>query len=244
MPHVKKTRPLLILLSFSLVMISCNVQQDISIAVNGSGSTGLMVELEPVFLYYILDLAEAFSDPDSQEEIDIFEIKEIEKQINEKPGAFVKKIVSPNQRTLHISFQYSDLRKLLTAGDDTVQDIITFSSRNGVNKIHFHLEKSNYSNLTDLFPVLKNEVFENLAPQLDEDIPAAEYLDIIEFAMGEDGPGAVMSSEINIKVKVQGRIVSQKGGKVKDGAVLFTIPLLRVCLLNQPLDFEVEYTNK
>lgn len=242
---MKKTRQLFIIFSLlPVIMISCSVQQDITISVSGSGSTDMEVKLEPVFVYYILDLAEAFSDPDDTGEIDIFQIEDIKKQINEKPGASIKKIVSPNQQTLKLSFQFSDIRKLLTSGDEGAQNIITFSTKSGINKIHFHLEKSNYTKLTELFPALKNQVFENLAPQLDEDIPAAEYLDIIEFAMGEDGPGAVMSSEIIVKVTVQGKILSQKGGTVKDDTVLFKIPLLRVCLLNEPLDFEVEYTGK
>ncbi|MBN2533954.1 MAG: hypothetical protein JXB88_13775 [Spirochaetales bacterium] len=240
---MNKIKILFILLGFiPVIFISCGVQQEISISVNGSGSTDLTVELDPVFVYYILDLTEAFSDPGSVEKVDIFKIEEIKKQINEKPGASVKKIASPEQKSLVLSFRFSDIRQLLTPGDKNVRDIISFSTNNNRNRIHFHLEKANYSKLTDLFPVLKNQVFENLAPQVDEDIPAAEYLDIIEFAMGEEGPPAVMSSVITIKVKVQGKIISQKGGTVKDGAVLFRIPLLRVCLLNQPLDFEVEYT--
>jgi hypothetical protein len=233
----------IILCILPVILISCTVQQDISITVNGSGSSDLLVKLEPVFVYYILDLAEAFSDSDDTGKVDIFKLEEIKKQINERPGASVEKIVSPDQKTLELSFQFSDIRKLLTSGDKNVQDIITFSSKKGINTIHFHLEKSNYSSLTDLFPMLKNQVFENLAPQVDEDIPAAEYLDIIEFAMGEDGPGAVKSSDITIKVNVQGKIVSQKGGTVKNNTVLFQIPLLRVCLLNQPLDFEITYTH-
>ena len=59
--------------------------------------------------------------------------------------------------------------------------------------------------------------------------------------MGEDGPDAVLSSFINIKVKVNGKLVSQKGGTIKDGIVWFEIPLLRVCLLNDALDFEIAY---
>jgi hypothetical protein len=232
----------LVVFIFSVLTISCQVKQDISITLNGSGSSDLTVELEPVFVYYILDLAEAFSDPDETESIDVFELEEIKKQINERPGATVNKISSPDQRTLQLSFSFSDIRELLASGDDDVRDIISFSTTKGVNRIHFHLEKSNYSRLTNLFPLLKNQVFENLAPQVNEDIPAAEYLEIIEFAMGEDGPVAVQASDIIIKVKIQGTVVSQKGGTVKNNTVLFQVPLLRVCLLNQPLDFEIEYT--
>lgn len=227
-----------------LLFTSCQVRQDVAITLNGSGTSDLTVELQPVFVYYILDLAEAFSDKDKVEDIDIFEIEEIKKQINARPGASVKKISSPNQQTLKVSFQFSDIEKLLTPVGEDILDIISFTSTQGKKKMHFHLEKANYTQFTGLFPFLTNPVFENLAPQVDEDIPASEYLDIIEFAMGEAGPGAVLASEIEVTVTVNGRIVSQKGGSIKGNSVVFKIPLLRVCLLNQPLDFEIVYSEK
>jgi hypothetical protein len=231
----------LIPILYALIFASCSVREDISITLGGAGSADISVKLKPIFVSYILDLSEAFSDTGTVAKTDIFMIDEIKKQINSKPGAQIIGISSPAQETLEISLKFSDIRTLIESKDAGVRDIITFTDTNGVKKLQFHLEKSNYTSLTGLFPILKNPVFENLAPQVNEDITTSEYLSIIEFAMGKGGPNAVLSSEIDVKVKTGGTIVSQKGGIITGNTVVFQIPLIRVCLLNQPLDFEIVY---
>jgi hypothetical protein len=43
-------------------------------------------------------------------------------------------------------------------------------------------------------------------------------------------------------VKVDGEIVSQTGGSVAGGAVVFKVPLLRMLMLETPLDYSVTFT--
>ena len=218
----------------------CSVRQEVTIGMAGEGHTDINLELAPVFVYYILDLAEAFSEAENPEDIDIFEKKEIRKQVEARPGTAVERIETPSQEKLRLSFSYNDVRKLFVT-EDATPAILSFSVQDGVRRVRFYLDKQNYGLVAKLFPMLGTPVFENLAPQVEETIPLAEYIDIIEFAMGEEGVDALQSSFINIMVKVPGTIVSQRGGTVRDGGVFFSIPLSRIALLNEPLDFEIRY---
>jgi len=219
------------------------MKQDIYISLNGSGSSSFNIKLHYVFVNYLLDLAEAISDSDFDVNMDIFETDKIKEQIEQHQFISVKEIESQDQNLLILKISYKNIEKIFTSEniDTESHKILTFNEKDGIKTIHFFLDKSNYILISNLFPLLKNSVFENLAPQVDEHILAAEYLDIIDFAMGEEGPDAVMSSFIEVKVKVEGEIISQTGGEIFDGFIHYKIPLLNILLLNHPIEYKIIY---
>jgi hypothetical protein len=91
----------------------------------------------------------------------------------------------------------------------------------------------------EFLPFLKNPLFEGLAPQEGDDMTESEYLEMIELALGEEGAKKLKTSTIETRVAVKGTLVSQKGGSVSGGAVTYRIPLLRVLLLDKPLDYSI-----
>ncbi|MBN1696876.1 MAG: hypothetical protein JW881_05130 [Spirochaetales bacterium] len=239
---MRKATSFIITFFVILVFFSCSVRQDISIAVDGSGQSTLSVELKPVFLLYILDLAEAMSDEEFSEDMDIFEIQEIKKELGKQEGVKALTVTSPSQEKLEVTLSFTRIARLLhLQSENTLTPLLTFKNSQGLKILHFHLEKENYTIITELFPILDNPVFQNLAPQPKENISQREYLDIVEFAMGEEGRIAVKKEIVKVTVTVKGTIVSQKGGYIKDGIVYFDIPLLDVLLLSEPLDYEIVF---
>jgi hypothetical protein len=73
--------------------------------------------------------------------------------------------------------------------------------------------------LSALFPLLKDPVFAQLGPQVNDTISDDDYLSI----------------------DPEGDIISQTGGTVSGGAVTFRIPLLRLLVLDKPLDYSVTF---
>ncbi len=63
---------------------------------------------------------------------------------------------------------------------------------------------------------------------------------MITFTLGADGPALLKKSFIDLVIKPEGEIVSQTGGTVANGAVIFRIPLLRLLVLDKPLDYSVD----
>jgi hypothetical protein len=51
----------------------------------------------------------------------------------------------------------------------------------------------------------------------------------------------VKKSFIEVAIRPEGEIVSQTGGVVSNGTVVFRIPLLRLLVLDKPLDYSVTF---
>jgi hypothetical protein len=66
-------------------------------------------------------------------------------------------------------------------------------------------------------------------------------MEMIEFMLGDEGPPGLNASFIELEVIVKGKILSQSGGQMAGNSVLFRIPLIRVLLLDQPLDYSIVF---
>jgi len=102
-----------------------------------------------------------------------------------------------------------------------------------------HIDRKNFKELSSVFPAMDNAAFEGIAPQEQDAITESEYLDMIEFTLGPDGPAALKASYVDLVVKPEGTIVSQTGGTVANGQVTFRIPLIRLLMLDKPLDYSL-----
>jgi hypothetical protein len=88
---------------------------------------------------------------------------------------------------------------------------------------------------------LDNPFFRMFSPVENEGTTEAEYLEMMEFLLGEEGPEAVKGSMIEIRVNVKGRILSHSGGRIDGKSVIYEIPLLRVLLLEEPLEYSLTF---
>jgi hypothetical protein len=80
-----------------------------------------------------------------------------------------------------------------------------------------------------------------MGPQVNDQISDPEYLEMIKFSLGDEAPGLVQKSFVTITIKPEGQILSQTGGTLSGGAVVFKIPLLRLLVLDKPLDYTVSF---
>ncbi|MBN1410136.1 MAG: hypothetical protein JW969_04775 [Spirochaetales bacterium] len=223
-----------------LLLSACNVNQVITLSADQSGAVKISVDLKPSYALYLKDLSEATTDSNNLKD-GIFDSGEIEKSLEIHKGVKVTAIQTSNSG-LDISMDFENLVNLF-ASDKTLgrQKVLTMTKNNSVITLKFNLNKQNYSGLTDVFPILNKPVFQSFAPQPDEDITEREYLDMTEFALGERGPGEVRDSELEVKVRIKGTVISQKGGTLSGNMVTFKIPLLKILLLNRSVNFEITF---
>jgi hypothetical protein len=81
-----------------------------------------------------------------------------------------------------------------------------------------------------------------LAPDPDMNISESEYLDMIEFFFGDDGPAGILDSMLQMVIHVDGQIIDQKGGKkLNNNTVEFNVPLIRILLLDKNLVYSITY---
>jgi hypothetical protein len=64
---------------------------------------------------------------------------------------------------------------------------------------------------------------------------------MIELALGAEGAAKLKTSTIETRVAVKGTLVSQEGGAVSGGVVTYRTPLLRVLLLDKPVDYSIVF---
>jgi hypothetical protein len=228
-------------LLFSL-LFSCGMKQEVDLEVDGSGTVQFRFELEQFFLDTLLDMASLENDNEAVKEGRIFDLEEIEKEFAKKPEVVLKRIDSPSPRVLEGEFVFTDLEKVFRSEKElTAAGVISIQRSNGQNTIRVHLDRANFDQVAAFLPLQENPLFEVLGPEENEDTTEEEYLEMMEFMLGEAGPPAIKDSFIELKVNVRGRVLSQTGGEIVEQGVVFRIPLIRVLLLDQPLDYSVVF---
>jgi hypothetical protein len=220
----------------------CSVTQQVNLEPGGSGTAVVRIRLQKIFTDYIRDLAEVGGQAVKDKER-IFNVEEIRKSFSKREGVEVRRVESPSRERLELELGFRSLEDLF-AGDPKLQaaGILTLTCKAGQTVIKIHLDRSNFPRLLELAPFLNNPLFEGLGPQENDNTTEEEYYELIDLALGEGGAAALRASSIEITVNIKGRLVAQSGGTPTAGGVLFRIPLVRVLLLDKPLDYSITYT--
>ncbi len=225
-------------LLFLFFTASCTVQEEITVKSDFSGLAVGSIILDPLFVDYL----SSFTEITGGGEDFSFDTETIKADLEKDGGVRVTSITSPDPERLSLSLAFDNIERLV-AKDPSVSQagLITVSQRNGVKRISIHLDRKNYAQLEALVPVLANPLFSALGPRENEGTSEAEYLEMMEYALGEDGPALIRRSAITARIRISGTLVAQKGGKPVPGGVECTIPLLTLLLLAEPIDLFVEF---
>jgi hypothetical protein len=227
-----------------LLLSSCASRQEISLNPDGSGEAVVHVTVQKFFSDYLMDLSE-FSGSTRPRSAGMFDDKGIRAALEKRPGVVVKaiKVVSPLELELNLAFKNIDD---LVRGQKELTDtgIVTFRNDAGTRTLRFHLDQKNFAKIAALVPSSDGStetILGVFGPQQGVTVTEAEYLETMAFTLGDPGPQGIKDSSITAAVTVNGKLVSQKGGTVKGNTVTFQIPLLKLLILNEPLDYEIVF---
>ena len=230
---------LALLAALAALLAGCSVSQRVALEADGSGTAVVRIRLEKVLLDYLLDLSEV-SGAVPKVKGRIFDVEDIRKGFASRQEVTLTRIESPAPERLDMELSFRSIDKLFAAPDKP-QSILTLSKGAESTTLRAHLDRKNFSQLLELAPFLKNPLFEGLGPQENDDATEAEYLELIDLALGEGGSAALKASTIETTIAVKGKVVAQSGGTVVAGGVVFRIPLLRVLLLDKALDYSLTF---
>jgi hypothetical protein len=218
------------------------VNQTIVIRSDGSGTMTMHAEVSRLLYDYIASLAEVSGTNTIMKGGKLFDAAAIRKDFESRPGITVKKAVAPTADSLDLEIAYVSIKDVF-ARDDALKSagVLGYTESGGKKTVKLHLDRSNYMQLSTLFPLMKDSAFAALGPQVNDTISDADYLEMIKFNFGEDGPGLLKKSYITLSIDPVGEILTQTGGTVSGGAVKFRIPLLRLLVLDKPLDYSVTF---
>ena len=225
----------------AFLVLSCSINQTLTVKADGSGTANIHMELSKSLANYFLNLSEIAGKTELVESGQVFDLKEIRDSLESRPGLTVTRMATPTQTVLDMDVSYHSIKDVFD--DDSLKSagIATFTQKDGVTTLSLHLDKQNYQRLGKLFPILDDPLFSGMGPQANQSVTAAEYLKMIQFSLGSDGPAQLTKSNILLTIRPEGEIVSQSGGTVSGGAVIFKVPLLRVLVLDKALDYSVSF---
>jgi hypothetical protein len=233
------TWPAVLALLAASALLGCTIKQEVDLAADASGSVTMQIRLEPVFVQYIKDLSALTGE---SVEDGIFNVEEIRKGFAEREDVTLLSISTPTPDTLDMTLRYNSIEEVFSSQEELQQSgIIRFEKVGQGYSVRFHLDRKNFPAVMTFIPALQNPLFEGLGPQENDDTTEAEYYELMDLALGEGGAESVRNGYIETKVNVRGKLVSQTGGTSTPGGVTFTVPLIRVLLLDKPLDYSLVF---
>jgi hypothetical protein len=228
-------------LAVAASLAACSVTQTIAVKADGSGTATMRVEVSKLLREYLLDLQSVTGQaaaPDGQ----LFDTKALQKELAARPGLTVKKVAAPSPDVLDVELGFRSVAEVYGSVESVKKaGLIVYAESAGQRSLKIHIDRKNFTELSAVFPAMDGAAFEGIAPQEGDDITEGEYLDMISFTLGPDGPALLKKSFIDLVIRPEGTIVSQSGGTVANGAVTFRIPLLRLLVLDKPLDYAVAW---
>ncbi len=222
--------------------VSCSVSQSVLVRADGSGTASLRVQMSRLLLDYLLNLAELSGQQAAGAKAKVFDLGEIRKGLEARPGLTVSRLVSPAPDSLEVDIACRSFKDLFES--ESAQGgarILSLTESAGTQTLAIHLDKRTFRQLSALFPVLSDPAIASLGPQENQSVSEKDYLSMLEFALGADAPALVKKSVVEITIQPEGQIVSQTGETLSGASVVFRVPLLALLILDKPLDFTVSY---
>ena len=227
----KRLRTSLLICAWAL-LAACTAKPTIELKGDGSGTASMRFEVKKLFADYFT----------SEGSAKVFDAGRIEKGMEKRPGFTVKRIATPTPETLEMDLAFTDIRSLFSDKSPPDNDgIVSVTQKGGQTTVALHLDKASAKKVGALFSDVSNPAFKEMSPREQRTRTEKEYLEAIEFAVGKEGPPLMKSSYLELTVKVDGEIVSQTGGAIVNGAAVFRVPLLRMLMLEKPLDYSVTF---
>jgi hypothetical protein len=142
-----------------------------------------------------------------------------------------------------IDFDFSSLEKLLSElNRKEDQSIFQIAKRGSQTSLNFYLDINNYPQLVKMVPFLADPNFETFGPLYNEGMSEQEYLEMISYILGEEGPSAIDESIISLRVTLPKIILRHSNGvKESPNSIRFDIPLIDFLLLAKPITFSVSW---
>jgi hypothetical protein len=202
----------------------------------------MKITLMDGFYEYLKEMTQEASDFGFNTNGEVFDTEMIKMSLMELPGIDVTRIYSPDPKNLELDFEFADINAILEdPADQELKKVFDYKNTGNKKEFKFFLNALNYKLIEPLIPVKDNPLFDALGPQPDYLISREEYLDLVEFTMGDEGPKMVIDSDVVTTVSVNGRLLAQSGGTISQGKAVFHLPLLKVLLLLEDMDYSFQF---
>ena len=220
---------------------ACAVTQELTVRVDRSGETAIIIELTPEVVARIQEMA-ALANIELPEK-GFVNLKKLRGTLDSLQGVTVTQVDAPEDHLLELAFAFEDAVAMFPSPSLLWEaGIVTFEEVEEGTRLRLYLDLDSYKQVKAVFPeVLDDDVIRAMGPEENTEITAEDYLTMMGFVLGPSGPDAISESVITIRLTVDGELVSQRGGRIEDGVAIFELNLLDLLLLHEPVDLEVVF---
>lgn len=227
--------------AFGLIALSsCASSQRVLLRGNGSGTVHFRVKIEKILVDAAKSLSPSGSTKANAGEFDIPKIKEV---FSKNPDVTLQNLSTPSTGVLAGSFTFNDIGKLFSStSGSSASDIVSFTRGASSNVFKVHITRNNFSQIAELAGMKTNPLYQMFGPEQNSATSEGDLDQMMTYVLGSGGPAALKASTIDVEVQVNGKIISQSGGVVNGNTVHFHIPLVRLLLLQNPLDYSITFS--
>lgn len=230
--------PLLLLIALS----SCVLYQGLNVAPKGSGWATTDLTAFPFFINVLEDFQPFIPADEEMTIMDSF-IDDFVNQLLIASSASNISMMKLGEGGYFIDFTFSSLEQLLEdLNERQKQTIVKIEEQGARSTLKIYLDLNNYPQLEKIIPFLGDPNFETFGPRYNEGMSEEEYLDMISYILGEEGPPAINESTISLIVTTPKPFIAQQGGiRESSSTIRFEIPLIEFLLLAHPIEFSVTW---
>lgn len=239
-------RNTIILGLFVLSALSCTMKQEILLEKSGEGQVNFEIGMAS-YLGEVIEQVEMLLDPETKipdEEGSFFDVEAIEKGFSENENISALELETPDKLNMKGSFRFSSVEDMLSkVKADTAQSkLISFEKGASSSDLTVKITRETIVALLESNPALNNPLVENFGPAATVGLSSSDYLDMMEFALGEESRKGIQNSKLSINIVVAGKILKQSGGTIiNSSTVRFDIPLLDILILDKTLIYKLSY---
>ncbi|MDC7124468.1 MAG: hypothetical protein PQJ46_02805, partial [Spirochaetales bacterium] len=195
-----KVTGLLSLLLFVVVFSSCSVKNEITLSADGSGTASTNTVLEDSLVFYIQSLAELTGEDSSDS---LFDTDAIKSEMEKNPGIKVNSIDSIDDKKITAEIEFDNIEELIKESEKTLnKKVVSFKQNGDVKEIKIYIDIDNFKDIAPLFPIVDNPLFETFGPLENQEISEDEYLEMMDYALGDGGGTLIKNSIITTSIKI------------------------------------------
>lgn len=223
-------------------LLGCSARQELYLRADGSGTTELRMEVNEVLVRYLADLQGLFDV--APEDTPVFDLEEMEAVFAANPALDLVSARTPRANELHLQLSFADVAQIAAEPGGGANNLLTLERSGGEQTLHILLNPGTVRALLALTPI--RSIAEFLLPPEGADMSREEYVEFIVWALEEYERADVLrrvvsNASIEVRVSVEGRITAQQGGRRDGTAVVFSIPVVDLLTIQQPLRYSLSY---
>ncbi|MFP4364776.1 MAG: hypothetical protein ACLFR1_13020 [Spirochaetia bacterium] len=228
-----------------LFFFSCTVEQEMLLREDLSGNASLQVNLNEALVQYIYDLTLGFSGEYEME--NLFDQAQIRRVFAETEGVRLESVSTSGISGLSMNVSFDNITEVFSSIEsDPENPVISYSEDEDSKTIEIIINRGNFDDIARLSPLYESPVYLSLGPSEEYPVSEDEYREILAFALEEyldqgDLSPLLASSVLQITVSFEGEILSHQGGERNGNTITYSIPVVRVLSLENPVNFRVRF---